>query len=237
MLINTAIVEDDADQSSLLQEYLLAISQEKYQFHVDIYHSAEEFLSSFSSGKYHLLFQDIQLKRLDGLTCSKRVREQDSEIIIVFITSMPQFAINGYEVDAKDYILKPLIFDSFSKKMDRILPMIKENRSSLITITSYSEGTRIINADDIIFAEVFGHKLIYHTVSEDIEIKGKISEAEQELKPFGFIRCSRNAVLNPKFIEIIHGNTVRMKDYELVISAPRKQEFLKELNIWLLKGK
>ena len=230
MVISTAIIEDDSAQAELLKGCLNELETSSLSFDISCFESAEEFLATLQSGKYQLIFQDIQLKKMDGLSCARRVRSVDEDVIIVFITSMAQFAINGYEVDAKDYILKPVIFDSFQRKMRRILPMIKERRDILINIAPEGLDPEMVRAEDLIFVENFGHKLIYHLSGRERESYGTISAAEEKLRPYKFIRCNRNTVINSRLIEFVRDNTVKVGDYELSISSTRKKEFLSELN-------
>ena len=230
MVISTAIIEDDSAQAELLNGCLNELETSSFSFDISCFESAEDFLATLQSGKYQLIFQDIQLKKMDGLSCARRVRAVDEDVIIVFITSMAQFAINGYEVDAKDYILKPVIFDSFQRKMRRILPMIKERRDILINIAPEGLDPEMVRAEDLIFVENFGHKLIYHLSGRDREVYGTIGAAEEKLRPYKFIRCNRNTVINSRLIEFVRDSTVKVGDYELSISSTRQKEFLSELN-------
>lgn len=233
MLIRTAIVEDDPNQAALLKEYLFSLQTEALSFDLSVFSSAEEFLAVFSPYAYQLLLMDIQLPRMDGLSAAKRVRDGDEDAVIVFITSAPQFAINGYDVDAKDYILKPLLYDNFTRKMARILPSIKDRTEDLIPVGA--AGSTLISVAHLIFVEVFGHRLVYHCKDGDVEAYGKLSDVESLLSGHHFLRCNRNAIVNPKYIDRVQNNTVEMGSYRLIISTPRKKDFLRELNHWIAR--
>lgn len=235
MVIDVAVVEDNDNESALLESYLKDVSTDQLSFDIAIYSSAEDFLQNFKCGKFQLLFLDIQLPKIDGLTCARKVRETDENVILIFITSMAKFAISGYEVNAKDYILKPLIYDQFCRKMRRILPMVQRRNDNFIFISESQENPDLIAVDELMFVEVFGHKLIYHCKNRDYEAYGRISDVEEKLKSFDFLRCNRNTVINPKYIKHISKNIVEVGNTMLVISSPRKSEFLKELNRWMGK--
>ena len=234
MVINIAVVEDDSEQITLLSEYLHVLERDSRQFKIQCFSSAEDFLEVFRPGMFHILFQDIQLKKMDGLSCARMVRDQDRDVMIIFITSMAQFAVNGYEVEAKDYIVKPVLYDSFFRKMERILPQVKNPEKRMLSISSGSVPY-IISVDNLRYVEVYDHKLIYHLTENHIETYGRIGDVEETLKPFQFIRINRNAVINPRFIDLVDNNNVQIGEDVLTVSSSRKKDFLRELNLYLAR--
>ena len=103
-----AIVEDEEQDYLRAQGYLNRYGQEKnISFNIQRYESAEVFLTNYQS-QHDIVFMDIRMGGMDGMRAARKLREMDQAVILIFLTSLAQYAVQGYEVDALDYILKPL---------------------------------------------------------------------------------------------------------------------------------
>jgi len=112
-LLRVAIVEDDDSYAETLQEYLNKYEQEnEVRFQVVRYEDGADLVEKYH-GDFDILIMDIELKFMDGMTAAQHIRKMDSNVIIIFVTNMPQFALKGYQVDALDYVLKPISYYAF----------------------------------------------------------------------------------------------------------------------------
>ena len=98
------------------------------------------------------------------MTAAEKIREHDSEVVIIFITNMPQYAIKGYLVDALDYVLKPVSYFAFSQRIDRALVRMKRRDRKYLTI-AVKGGMQKIDISQIYYVEVQDHDLIYYTAA------------------------------------------------------------------------
>ena len=115
VMIRIAIVEDDELYIDQLRQYLKDFQEEIDEiFEVKIYRDGDGITSDYKA-QYDLILMDIQMRFVDGMTAAEEIRKMDSEVIIIFITNMAQYAIRGYEVGALDYILKPVTYFAFSQ--------------------------------------------------------------------------------------------------------------------------
>ena len=106
-MIKITIVEDNPEQAAKLEEYILCYAAEyKEEINVDIYGSGMDFLDRINV-LYDIIFMDVMLPHMNGLDCTKKYRALNGKAIVIFVTNYGQYAVNGYEVDAMDYILKP----------------------------------------------------------------------------------------------------------------------------------
>ena len=120
-MIRLALVEDDTLYRSQLREYIdkySAASGEK--FTVTEFSDGDEIAFGYKA-VYDIILMDIEMKFMDGMMAAEEIRKKDTEVIIIFITNSPQYAIKGYAVDALDYVLKPVSYYAFSQRLRRAI--------------------------------------------------------------------------------------------------------------------
>lgn len=121
-MIRIAIVEDEEDYVNQLTKYLQDYQKNSNEeIDVTVYRDGDEITSKYKS-QYDIILMDIQMKFVDGMTAAEEIRNIDSKVIIIFITNMTQYAIQGYKVGALDYILKPISFLRSANALGRQLP-------------------------------------------------------------------------------------------------------------------
>lgn len=237
-VIKIAIVEDDDEEADAL---INCIDLYKHNNQIDLkctrFSDAESFL--ISSAQFDMVFMDIMLPKQSGMEAAATLRKRDENIVIIFVTTMAQFAIRGYEVNALDYILKPVAYDRLTLKLKHALDIVKSNREEFIVINDVA-GVAKISCGDIYYIEVRGHKLTYYTEKGEYNEYGTLSNLEKMLKPHNFMRCNSCYLVNPCYIAKINHveqSVVLTNGVELKISQPKRKAFLTELTNWLGQGK
>ncbi len=235
-MLSIAVVDDEKTFIDQICRYIDRYAAETgietsvtcFQDGIDI---AEDFRS-----KWDLIFLDIQMKHLNGLDTARRIRSCDRDVIIVFITTMAQYAINGYEVDAFDYVLKPLEYPQFALRMRKAVKEAdKKKAHAWLYLKKWSDWVKV-STDDLLYIEVSGHTLKYVTAEGTYGKRAKISDAEEELAGQSFSRCSLSYLVNLKRIDRIARDSVIIGPYELPISRNRKKEFLQAFTDYLEAG-
>ena len=217
MTVKIAIVEDEAASAQLLEECLLRYQAETgAEMTITCFPSAEALLRDYR-GEFDLLFMDVDMPGINGIDASRRLREMDSRVVLIFVTNLAQYAIYGYEVDALDYILKPVNYYALM-----MLPC--------------EGGVRYLNSTEICYVEVQGHELIYHTASgERLRTSGALKQAEAKLGG-GFFRCNYCYLVNFSYVTKVSGNLVTVGGEDLQISRNRRKAFLQQLSQFYGKG-
>lgn len=231
-MLNIAVIEDDPEARSSLVSILKQYAGEYSEtFHIFEFDDAVNFLDHYTE-KYQIVFMDIDLPYVNGLNAAKRLRELDSVTVLIFITNMAQYAVKGYEVNALDYIIKPVNYSSFALKMKRAVQQAHLLTADPCVITTKS-GLRKISRHDIRYVEVSGHQIIYHTDQGEFQTYGTMKQVIKEIDDSSFALCNSCYLVNMYYVTAIENFTVRLGETELQISHPRKKNFLKALNDYI----
>lgn len=230
-MLHIGILEDEIPQQKQMETFLEQYQRENPDFfyEVQFYTTGMELLDKYSV-IYDLLFLDIRLPDMLGIEAARRIREKDTNVVIVFVTNLTQYALDGYSVNAYDYILKPLLYDAFRAKLDRIRKVLFHRKTEKwLTLKTRQEVHRVA-ADAISYIEVVGHTLVFHADERDISLWGTLAQYEEELCNYYFSRCNACYLVNLRYVESIKGNTLYLTNgNELLISKTRRKPFLEEL--------
>ena len=228
MPIRVAIVEDDREAAEQLQAHLRRYAGENMlQFRTSVFEHPLLFLEPYRAD-YDLVFMDIQMPLMNGMDASHKLREVDPKVALVFVTSLTQFAVEGYDVGALAYIVKPFNYYDFSLKLTRILERLPAHEGEDILVPTEVGQVRL-SFDSIRYVEVQGHHLIYHTGRGEYTQYSTMSKAAEKLEPYGFARCNSCYLVNLHCVEGVRGYTVTVAGEELRISQPRKKAFMQAL--------
>lgn len=231
-MIHIAIAEDDAACVQQLQQYLAVFSKEYSQeLEVSVYGDGQALLDHYHS-QFDLLLLDIEMPIMDGMSTAQQIRASDSRVIIVFITNMAQYAIRGYQVDALDYILKPISYFAFSQRLNRAIGRIPSKESYSIII-SVRGGSKRLDAKDIYYVESQGHSLIFHTTQGDFITTGTMKDVESKLTKWGFFRCNKGYLVALGHVDGIIDGCAVINGTRLLISRARKNEFMDALTNYI----
>ena len=227
-MIRIAMVEDEEEYAKTIRRYCSRYSTEK---HTDIdlvwHDNPVAFLEGYR-GDYDVVFMDVVMPLMDGMTCARGLRERDGNVLLCFITSMAQYAIHGYEVGALDYVVKPIAYEEFALKMDRLGRLLERQGARTFLINSRSAVHRI-DLRDLYYVEVYSHSLLFHTAQGDFEAYGKLSALAEDGRFQRFLRVTPSHLVNSAYISAVSEDTLTVHGVEIPISRRRKKECLEKL--------
>ena len=168
---------------------------------------------------------DIEMRGMDGMETARALRKMDASVLLIFVTNMAQYAIAGYEVEALDFILKPVNRYSFAIKMKRAAARIPKRIEEYVTIKCEGE-LRQVPISSVRWLDIDGHYVVYHTTEGDFEEYGTLKEAYGKLNRSFFVFANRGCLVNLYHVSAVNKNSVTVGGSQLDISRPQKKSFL-----------
>lgn len=224
-MIHVAIVDDEEVERIRLKKCIEYLAErKKLEFSVREFSNGDSFLVGYDH-EFDIVFMDIEMEGTDGMETARLLRRMDKNVILVFVTNMAQMAIQGYEVEALDFMVKPIEKHTFALKMQRILNRIDKDDNDRILLNIAGDAVTI-HAHSIKYLEVVGHYIVYHTREGDFTEYTSLGAAEKKLKSGTFVRCNRGYLVNLRYVDKVTKTVCVVGGDELVISRPQKQTFL-----------
>lgn len=231
---NIAIIEDEEFATEDLRLVLTRFGKENgEEFRIVCFKDAVGFLTNYKAN-YDVVFMDIEMPYMDGMTAAVRLRELDASVMLVFVTNMAKYAVKGYEVNAFCYIVKPFGYYDFSIKMKKIIESL--NSRTELKLKILSDGAVIcLESMAIIYVEIRDHDLVYHTVKGNYTTYGSLKSVEELLYPVNFRRCNNCYLVNLRYVTEVCGYELHIGGDTLQISQPKRKDFMKALSEYLGK--
>ena len=230
-MMKVAIVEDEKNVSGLLQKYVQKFGEENgEQFKLFPYPDGAAFLTELDQ-EFNIVLMDIQMPVMDGMRTAKKMRMRDNNASLIFVTNMAQYAVEGYAVDAVDFIVKPVDYFVFALKFEKAVRIQKMRQNDAIVLNT-SDGMAKISTSSIRYIEGDLHFVVYHTDKGDFRIRSSMKDAEKRVPQKQFARCSNSFLVNLSRVERIESNSVIVEGNELPISRAKKKQFLDAFSIF-----
>ncbi|MDR2620420.1 MAG: LytTR family DNA-binding domain-containing protein [Propionibacteriaceae bacterium] len=227
-MIRVGVVEDDERSKAEVLGHLARFEREsagRERFTVTVFSDGSELVASYRLD-FDILFLDIKMERLDGMSAARQIREVDSDVVIIFITNSPHYAINGYSVGALSYLLKPVTYTAFSGELKRSLTLVSKRERHTVMLSFENEKHRVDIAD-VCYLESYKHQITAHTLSRPYAAAGPLRALEEELGAHGFFRINSGYLVNLRHVTGIRQSAVLLRGgRELQVSRARKQAFL-----------
>ena len=224
------IVEDDPQAAETLRAHLERYAAERgTSFSVEILPSALEFLEGTRPAD--VVFMDIGLPGVSGMEAAEVMRQTDELTPLIFVTDLAQYAVRGYQVDALDFMVKPVTYEDFALRMGRAMRVMDRNAGGTVNVAT-DEGLRVIAEKDVIYVEIFRHDLYWHVTgsAQPLHARGTLTRVAEELGAERFCRVSASHLINMGQLALIRPGSVVMSDgTEIVISRRRRREVLETL--------
>ena len=220
-----AVVEDNDAVRAELCGFIARYAQESgSQLDVTPFSDGAQVVEPYRPG-FDIIFLDIEMPTLGGMPTAERIRLLDPDVVLIFVTNMAQYAVRGYEVDALDFVLKPVNYYQFSTKLARALQRIQRRRGGQITLQTPG-GAQQLDTNDILYLETRDRLLHYHTADKVWSVRGSLLKSEKELAPYHFARCNQCYLVNLRHVKGVQDDLVQVGEERLEISRRQRAAFL-----------
>lgn len=140
---------------------------------------------------------------INRMEFSRQIRMKNNIVKIIFITNMVPFAVDGYKVDASDFIVKPVSYYRLEASLTKITKQL--NRGDVRILIRTRDGAYTILSSAIYYVEMIRHHTVYHTTTGIYDATGSLKQLEELLKQNGFARCNSGYLVNLKYVTAIEG--------------------------------
>ena len=235
-MLRIAVVEDDTACARQLQEYILRFSRERGEtIETEVFTDGAQLVMDYRP-VWDILLLDIEMPRMDGMTAAQTVRRADPSVIIIFITNMAQYALKGYTVQARSYILKPVNYYGLSMELQEAIDYINRNRrqNGRALLLPSGGGIDKVNLSDITYIESQRHNLFIHTTGGVLRIRESMNAMEANIDDPAFARCGVSFLINLAWVSgITEGREVLVGGDRVPISRQKYKDFMAALSEYL----
>ncbi len=226
-MIKYLIVDDENAAHDIIEDYAKNLSNLSLKKNC---YTAFEAIEYLNNHKVDLIFLDINMPKLSGFDFLKTIANPPKVIVT---TAYSEFALEGYELNVSDYLLKPFSFQRFISAVNKVSNTLtvnakSENRKEPISIKSQSIFLKDnkkyfkVKLEDILFAEAFGNYVKVHLADQVIITHQTLAHFENSLPEIQFVRTHKSYIISIDNIELIEGNRIRIKDYIIPIGKMYK---------------
>lgn len=183
------------------------------------------FLQSFQKHPCDLVFLDIEMPQMDGITVAKKLRQMSKDVPIIFLTSHIEYALVGYEVNALRYLTKPM---DPEKLREVLLCVLERARQQRILWIKTDMGEEKLLIKDILYMEAQNQNIQICTVNKKYSVRYNLGDYEEELAQDGFFRIHRGFLVSLGHIKNIGKNEVTLDDFTVLPVSRSKEKALKD---------
>ena len=228
-MITVAVCDDSKTMVEAMKASLEEYANERNKdLRIFTFYSGEELVEKYSCN-YDILFLDIKMPGINGIQTAEKIRRKDKKVIIIFLTSLIQHALEGYKVNAANYIIKPIKKKRLMMEMDHWIGELEQREEPFITVHNDNGNYKIL-LKSISYIETYNRNLMIHTSEGDILCYWKLKEMESKIKQYGFSRCHSSYLVNLFYVENIEKMDIKLSSGKIIpIGKSKKKEFMQQL--------
>ncbi|MBO9606154.1 MAG: response regulator transcription factor [Paenibacillaceae bacterium] len=202
--------DSEADRSALYHYIDRFFKERSCPAEITVYENGESLGKHFVEGNVQIAFLDIYMPGISGVDLAKKMRETDSNLVIIFTTSSVDHGIDGFAVSASGYLVKPVEYHHVEKVLLKCVKLFAESMR-FIEVLSNRLTVKVL-LKDILFVEVYTNACLLHTRTGDVKTYCTLDEIERKLGEPNFLRCHRTHIVNMNYIADMSENNFLLKN-------------------------
>jgi len=228
MQLNCLIIDDEPLSQDVLTDFTNLCPELNL---IGVCKDALEAGQVIATQKIDLLFLDINMPKLSGISFVKSLKETP---LFILVTAYPEYALEGFEVDAVDYLLKPVSFERFRMAVNRAVErytFTKENNLPTHIMLRADKKDYRIELEDILYFEAQGDYVRFVTEKQNLTVHGTLREFIEELPATRFERIHKSYVISLNKVEYLEGKLVKVGKFKLPVSLNFRENLIKKLHL------
>ena len=222
--MKVAVLDDTREDAQRLLNYINQFQeQQKCLIQTDTYYASIDFLEEYHS-QYDVIFLDIEMPGEDGLNVAHEIRKKDTAVGIIFVTNIAQYAIHGYEVNAIDFIVKPVGYFLFAEKLEKAMHFAKRRQKHDLVVND-EEGIYRIPIEEVYCIKKDRNDLIYYTSQGELRERGTIRMMKEKLAGLAFEECNSGCLVNLGQVRRIGKEDIIVGGFTVPLSRRMKKQF------------
>ena len=230
-----AVCDDEVMECDRIAKKIRGILEEmKVPCTIRQFYSGRELLQSPET--FDMIFLDLIMGDMDGMRTAQMVRERAFDNILVFISSSREYVFDAYEVEAFQYLLKPVDDEKLRRMLQKAVGKT-ENHSQEFIIISRERQKKKLFLNEIYYFEIRGRMIDAHGTGGVFSYYGQIGILEKDLKEKGFFRCHKSYLVNLKYVDVYNRQEIVLDNGERIgIAKRRYEEFCREILKYMRKN-
>ncbi len=230
MRISIAVCDDLEEERLQIVRHLQQYERHHdMEFAIETFGSGEAFVNALHRGRWDIVMLDIYMAGMDGIEAARRLREKDRECILIFVTTSLEHGMVSYELQATDYLVKPVAQKDVDAALDWCLREKRERFRSIIVRSEWDETEILLR--NIQYIEIKRHTAYIHTTERVIQTSRGMNALEAEINSPDFLRCHRSFLVNMRYIRRIDKRDFVIENGDLVPigssdAAATRQKFM-----------
>ena len=223
--MNIAIVDDSKKDAALLKGYVEQFCAEQEEaVQIFVYRDGLDFLDEMGKN-FDIVFMEVEMPHLNGIQTAREMRKTDETTVLVFITNMAQYAIHGYEVNAIEYMVKPVGYYNFADKMTKALRFVRRDKEKILLLKG-DDTVAKIPLWEVYYLEKDKNYIMFHTKKELYRERGSMVEMEEKLQGARFAKSCSGCLVNLKHVSKMSKDMVFVHGEGLSLSRSQRKEFV-----------